>query len=73
MWSGDEDCGDSIVSGEEEHGELLVSAELLLVCFSAAHQRKVQLDEVDLLPSFCDANSASVFLGFVPSGIESGT
>ena len=50
MWFGDEDCAGSIVSGDEEPGELLVTAEVLPMCPSVANQRRgfAQLDEVDL-------------------------
>ena len=39
IWSGDEDCEGSLVSGEEELGELLATAEVPPVCLSAANQR----------------------------------
>ena len=68
MWSGDEDCGGSLVSGEEEPEELPVTAEVPPVCPSAAHQRGgfAQLDDIDLSELFtCRASvmqSASRFL-----------
>ena len=73
MWSGDEDCGGSLVS------ELLChSLSVPGVPFSSASEGRVCPVGWKLIcPSCshaeCDAISASVSLGFIPSGIESGT